>query len=575
MAGTSKHTLQIDVAAKDYASRTMDKVGNAGVKAQKDIGKAAANTGKIVDAQVKQTTALTEQLSKAASAMGASLGAAAAGMAVANANFEDTQQTVGAMAAAAAGVGSAFAAGGPIGGGIALLATGAGLLVNHLQAAEREAEALKEAIKATGEEFQRLADSGKAIAGGLRERLRLQKEAVYLAELYEGASERQIANLMETNSLIRQQEAHMRQLEDAFEEAIANDTATEAMARELEAAERDYARIVHHAQALNQQLAQAASEFRMDERTAALNAEEEKYLAAQREEIANAERLADIAEERYYAEEARIEGVVKMEERRLELLRATDPLERLRVQHAHQLADASEDERERAAIRARQLVEEEQLAKRILETERARLLALEGTVKAVDEEAEAQKALNALKAEALEYDKETKRQVEEVTQEWKDALAAKEKATGADTGEHRLTRRRRELHEEKQKRESRYRAASAGRGASLGGTGVMSSADAPYGTETFETQEAYLESIAEWQKQLVEEARELEKPLVDVETHSKDAAKEAADAAAQAAKMAAATQQITTSINTLVANLERVNQELQALKDAAAMKAGT
>ncbi len=165
----SKHTLEIVTKTKDLASKDLKRMGVEGQKAGKKI---SVGLGKADDAARKSKRSFIEAGAaggKAAGIAGAGFSAAAAGIAAANANAENFETS---MISVGASVATAFATGGPIGAGIALVSVGIGALISDMNAAEKEAEELAKKWEDVGkrsvESLESIAAANRSLTNDLR-----------------------------------------------------------------------------------------------------------------------------------------------------------------------------------------------------------------------------------------------------------------------------------------------------------------------------------------------------------------------------------------------------------------------
>ena len=190
----SQHTLEIVTKTKDLASKPLANIGKAGQKVGKQT---AAGLNKATQAAKLNKRSLLDAGaagSKAAGIAGAGFSSLAAGISAANAtaeNFEASMVSVGASVA------TAFATGGPLGAGIALVSVGIGALISELNSAEREAEEMAKKWEEVG---RRSADAIKGITAANRDLVNELNELN--AELHGGEFDRKrVETLQKINDL--------------------------------------------------------------------------------------------------------------------------------------------------------------------------------------------------------------------------------------------------------------------------------------------------------------------------------------------------------------------------------------
>jgi len=97
----------------------------------------------------------------------AGVGALTAGLSGLGLASDDTSTKLVSVVGAAAGIGTAFATGGPVAGGIAIAATAAGFLVGELTKGGEEAKKVAAEAKGITEELLRAAEAGQTVFDGL------------------------------------------------------------------------------------------------------------------------------------------------------------------------------------------------------------------------------------------------------------------------------------------------------------------------------------------------------------------------------------------------------------------------
>ena len=157
----SKHTLEIVSKLKDEASGKLKAMGVAGEKAGKRTQTALKGVQVEADKSGKSMLDAGQAGSKAAGIAGAGFASLSAGMAAGAATAENMEAS---MVSVGAAVGAAFAAGGPVGAGLALAATGMGLLIGKSKEGAKEAKAL-------GESFVKMSAEAVAAIDGIDTRL--------------------------------------------------------------------------------------------------------------------------------------------------------------------------------------------------------------------------------------------------------------------------------------------------------------------------------------------------------------------------------------------------------------------
>lgn len=144
----SQHTLEIRSTLKDEASGKLKKMGVEGEKAGKRTEGSLKGVEKQADKTGRSMLDAGQAGSKGAGIAGAGFSSLAAGMTAAAATSENLEAS---MVSVGAAVAAAFAAGGPVGAGLALAATGLGLLIGDSNKAAQAAKALGDEFKKAGE----------------------------------------------------------------------------------------------------------------------------------------------------------------------------------------------------------------------------------------------------------------------------------------------------------------------------------------------------------------------------------------------------------------------------------------
>jgi len=158
----SQHTLEIRSTLKDEASGKLKKMGVEGEKAGKRTEGSLKRVEKQADKTGRSMLDAGQAGSKGAGIAGAGFSSLAAGMTAATATSENLEAS---MVSVGAAVAAAFAAGGPVGAGLALAATGLGLLIGQ---SKKAGQAAAEAAKEFEEGFKRSADATRAATQALQ-----------------------------------------------------------------------------------------------------------------------------------------------------------------------------------------------------------------------------------------------------------------------------------------------------------------------------------------------------------------------------------------------------------------------
>ena len=168
----AKQTLAIRTTLKDEASAKLKTMGVTGEKSGKRIEQSMKGVEVQSKATGKSMLEAGQAGSKGAGIAGAGFASLAAGMSAGTATAENMEA---AMVSVGASVGAAFAAGGPVGAGLALAATGLGILIGK----SKEAAA---ASKALGDSFVKMSTDAVAAISGIDQRIKSMMEDIYAFE---------------------------------------------------------------------------------------------------------------------------------------------------------------------------------------------------------------------------------------------------------------------------------------------------------------------------------------------------------------------------------------------------------
>ena len=142
----STHQLQIEVLAKDFAGKTLDRIGTKGEDVQKRLTKGAKAAGKETDKATKSLFEFGETGKKVSGFAGTAFASMGASVSLATANMDSL---AGSSAAAAGSIAAGFGSGGPVGGAIAVASAAVGALIFAFrQSGEEAKKAAEDAAKA-------------------------------------------------------------------------------------------------------------------------------------------------------------------------------------------------------------------------------------------------------------------------------------------------------------------------------------------------------------------------------------------------------------------------------------------
>lgn len=357
-----QHIVEEIVQVRDEASAKLSSIGNEGAKASKQItdgSKTAsaglANTAKEAEASKKQLIEVGPAGSKALGIVGASASSAAAGIGAATAaasGFETAMIGVGASVA------SAFASGGPVGAGVALLSAGIGVLIGQSIKADESFEQLKGTItsamqsakteaSAAANELERLVAIRRSMEGGgdgaSAGREVAQKQA--LVKLEKELRDLQLTRNQAAYAYANAQSEAVRKAREVLATAQAFGRPIEGAGEAMEALSDSSASLESRfrlALDVMQKLGQDTGSYR--EKIEALG-KANVTIAEKEQAIADAKRVAQEQARIAYLEEQRVreQNVTKLKQE-LELLNAADDRTRKRIENERALVGLSTEE---------------------------------------------------------------------------------------------------------------------------------------------------------------------------------------------------------------------------------------
>lgn len=600
----SKHTLEIEVKTADFASQSLENIGEEGVEAQESIDKATNKTTDSLEDQKSSMIELGDTGKKFAAIAGSAMASVGAGVSLATANMDSL---AGSAAAAAGSIAAGFAAGGPVGGALAIAAAGVGALIFAFRQADEASEQWLADMTAGLKEAE---DALIAFNDAMKAQNLTMEQRVYMNDLL----------LDSTRQLSKEEAAHLtiqefqrRDLEARL--ALADDEVAAIQAK-IEA-QKEYIESVEDANTAAAEVggfpqSQRANYEELRNLEAMLKAREElrdTEEAAAREAMRQADELFRRAQEQEATLEDQAEAAkavadaVKAARKAMEGFTVETKKAKVETKKTSDstsaIAKAAREAQEAimagvVAMKTANLARADYLLGLAKEVElmRARLDGTEDILLREREIAEAQErggeeAVRLVKERHALEDAITRQAEEQAdaaarkaaadkegSKATKEAAAATQQVQGKQ--EHRLTRRRRALHEAKQAREERQRSGTSlansfsgafgvsmagGERTEFGPAGPTSPWDPAEGKAAQEALEKALSKANEQLKMQTENTKEVAEGIDEVAMEVGKVNSEA-DAAGN-------------NVAALKSKVEQLASELKQLKDAAAMKAGT